>query len=147
MFPPEQIESYLPEDPEPGQVQELPEGVFGGEVTTITILDLNNNILGESIQLTKVPNISGVWRLGRTYLSHEVGSLTDQLLRVRVATRKYTSFAFIEYLGWVGRHTTPEEVLSDAKYSVLESNSSFVIGKNIIMYDTIGIKKCKEQKK
>lgn len=112
---------YLPDDPLPGQVVEIPDGVDGGSVTHIMLHD-GNVVLGEAQQLIKVENVSRKWQLGRTHTAFPL--IPDTTIRVRAFTKYYASLIFVEYFGWSGHQYRKEEkVLSDRVYEILHTTT------------------------
>ena len=110
---------YLPDDPLPGQIIEIPEGVDGGAATHITVYQ-KDTCIGEAQQLIKIENVSRKWQLGRTHTA--VPLLPETLLRVRAVTKHYASLIFVEYFGWVGHAYKKEETtLSDRTYEILHT--------------------------
>jgi hypothetical protein len=117
---PEGMRPYLPEDPLPGQLVQIPDSVDGGSAVHITILNDQGVLIGESQQLFKVENVSLKWQLGRTVTT--VPLRPETCIRVHAERRKYKSLMFVEYFGWVGsQYRDDAEVLSDRTYYILHA--------------------------
>ena len=133
----EGMQEYLPEDPLPGQIIEVPEGVDGGSATHIT-LQHEDKIIGETQQLLKIENVSRKWQVGRTHTIIPIKPETE--LRVRAVIKHYASLIFVEYLGWVGHKYKKEEtILSDRIYEVLHTAIYMSVANGPHIYELIGL--------
>lgn len=121
----EVMNQYLPEDPLPGQVVKVPDGVDGGHATHITLYQ-ETEIVGESHQLIKVENVSRKWQLGRTVTS--IPLKPETRIQVRAVTKYYASLMFVEYFGWIGhKYRDNETVHSDRLCEVIDTAIYFSV--------------------
>jgi hypothetical protein len=107
----------VPEDPEPGQVVDLPEGHYAGGATILHLFH-KTQLVGTAPRLMPVPNVA------RTYILERACSTAplkrNDLLRVKAVQLSFTQVTFIEFTGWVGTKTHPQELLlSDKFYKIL----------------------------
>ncbi len=110
------MQPHFPEDPLPGQVVKIPDGIDGGSVTHITIYN-KNRVIGEAQQLIKVENVSSKWQLGRT--NTIIPLHPEDIVQVRAVTKQYASLIFVEFFGWTGFMLQDvETVLSNKVYTI-----------------------------
>jgi len=131
----EEMNGYLPEDPLPGQVVEVPDGVDGGSATHIILYD-GKTVIGESQQIIKVENVSRKWQLGRTHTAFPL--LPESQVRVRAFTKHYASLIFVEYYGWIGHKYRKEEtLLSDRVYEIVHTATYFSVQDGPHIYELV----------
>lgn len=130
-----EMDNYLPDDPLPGQIVEVPDGVDGGKVTHILVYE-GDTLIGEAQQLIKVENVSRKWQLGRTHAASPIKP--EARLRVRAITKHYASLIFVEYFGWTGfQYKKEETLLSDRMYEVLHTATYFTVQDGPNIYELI----------
>ena len=138
MFLPQSVTDmtpYLPEDPLPGQVVEIPDGVDGGSATHITVYD-GDLVIGETQQLSKVENVSRKWQLGRTTTVTPL--LPEMIVRIRAVKQHYRSLIFVEYFGWSGhQYHKNETVLSDRVYTIEHTAQYYSIAEGPHIYELV----------
>lgn len=110
------ISSLVPDNPKPGQVFTMPEGQVLGASHVISIMKAND-LIGDALQFTPVPNVSGKGLLSRatTCVPLRKG------MRVRILAQQFSfkSAIFIQYFGWMGHDVIDTiSVLADKMYKI-----------------------------
>jgi len=99
----------LPEDPDAGQIFELPEG-NNENYSGIIALYAEGSCIGYTEKIDSVPNISGMTELGRTVLSQRLSK--DTVITAQFEVIPIRSLIFVNFFGWQA-HEYSKEVRVD----------------------------------
>jgi len=99
----------LPEDPDAGQIFELPEGDEGNYSGIIAIYH-EGTCIGYTEKIDTVPNISGMSELGRSVLSKRLSK--DAVITAQFEIIPIRSLVFVNFFGWQA-HKYSDEVRVD----------------------------------
>lgn len=125
----------VPEDPEPGQVLDLPEGHYAGGSTILHVFH-KTKLVGTSPRLLPVTNIARKYILERASLS--VPLKRNDIIRVQARQFSFTQVTFVECVGWVGTKTHKKELsLSDKHYKVLDAIPIGPSGEHFFLYEKV----------
>ena len=108
MIPPE----LLPDHPEPGQVVELPDGVTGGTIAVIVVMNDAKHVIGNAENIEHVANIAGHYNLSSVTLASPVHEGDN--ISVRAFTWDITAIEFVNFFGWQAcRWDNPTKTLEE----------------------------------
>ncbi len=125
----------VPEDPEPGQVFNLPRGHYAGGATILHVYH-KTKLVGSAPRLIPVINVARKYVLERAALS--VPLKRNDIIRVQALQLSFTQVTFVEYVGWVGTKTHKEElVVSDKFYKVLTAVPIGAQGEHFFLYEKV----------
>lgn len=125
----------LPEDPEPGQVIDLPKGQsIGGAV--VLNLYFKRELVGSASRMIPIPNVTRMYRAERVTSSVELPR--NALVRVQALQFSFVQVTFFQYFGWIGTKTAKKQtVLSDKYYKVLAALPVGPASENFRLYEQL----------
>lgn len=116
---PEILEKLLPDNPQAGDIVEMPEGYSCGETHDIQVYDGLTRI-GMATAIRRVENVSNVYIADR--LATNAPLKPGDTIRILNAQHFFISLKFVEFLGWMGhRVQEPHTVTHDEDYEILET--------------------------
>jgi hypothetical protein len=110
------IGSLVPDNPKPGQVYTMPEGQVLGASHVISLMK-ENILIGDALQFSPIPNISGKSILSRTttWVPLRKG------MRIKILAQQFSfkSAIFVQYYGWMGHEVLDNtNILADRMYKI-----------------------------
>lgn len=113
------LQTILPEDPEDGQVVEMPNGQTVGGANVINAYK-GGKLCGSISQMTPIFNASGKYEAARFASSTKIR--VGDVVRILGVQHNYVSLKFVEYFGWIGHNTDPTPItLMDKSMRVIEA--------------------------
>lgn len=112
-------EYELPEDPEDGQLFELPEG-NADNYSGVIALYCEGTCIGYTEKIDTVPNISGMTELGRSVLSKRLSKGAEITAQFEVILIR--SLVFVNFFGWqAGEYSKEVRVDWQKNFKVLHA--------------------------
>jgi hypothetical protein len=109
------IDSLVPNNPKPGQIYTMPDGQVLGASHVISLMK-ESLLIGDSLQFTPIPNVTGKNVLTRTTTCIPL----KKGMRVKILVQQFSfkSAIFIQYFGWMGHETIDPTIILDKLFRI-----------------------------